>query len=164
MQQSAEWVATRKEYLMISLLHLMVRRMMCVWWAERPGSVDATGIGDSINCGADYGYAQPQDLANSYYVWTNNFNRVTEPSLEHGRVRNINTGEKMIVFRRNHIKMYLMLVRWSISALSVYGGDGMISSVHGHRHSLVTPVSSLLSLEVTSITLILELAAYKEYA
>lgn len=34
------------------------------------------------------------------------------------------------------------------------GGDVIISSVHDHRHSLVTPVPSLLSLEVTSITLI----------
>lgn len=55
------------------------------------------------------GYAEPTRLTtgsgNSYNVWANNFNRITESSLEQGIERSLNTDEKMIFLRRNHMKI-----------------------------------------------------------
>lgn len=111
MQKSEEWVATRKEYLMISSLHLMVRWMMCVWWAVRPGSVDATGIGDSINCGADCCYAEPRRLTTGsgkpLLCLAKQFQRSNGTVVTPGKREKYKHREEDDFFIRNHMRMCL---------------------------------------------------------
>lgn len=96
---------------MISSLHLMVRRMMCVWWAVRPGSVDATGIGDSINCGADCCYAEPRRLTTGsgkpLLCLAKQFQRSNGIVVTPGKREKYKHREEDDFFIRNHMRMCL---------------------------------------------------------